>query len=748
MSVGWGDEYSFPDSGNNIDISNLPDGTYWLRAQADAYGYFAVGGTDKSVTDTELQITGTTVKVLQQVQPTISRPVVTVTSPADGASITGATTFTASVSDPATVTSLQFIVDGAPFGAPITTGGSSYSLPVASLPPGAHIISAQATDSNFLTGTAPAVTVTTPVAVGAIQIDQQIHATGNNSLTSPTFSTSAPNEQLLAMVGADATTSGQTATVTGAGLTWTLVKRANTSGGDSEIWSAFASSQLTNVSVTAALAQKNKDISLNVVSLINTAGLGASAGGSAKSGAPKVTMTALGSGSVSFGVGNDYDNAIARTLGPNQTALSQYLDTTGDTYWAQYTSTPGPAAGQTITVNDTAPASDQWNLAAVEVKAAASTTGPPAVMITTPTAGSTVSGTIPITATTSTQGGATVASVQLLVDNVAYGAPITTAPYTASLDTTTLANGPHSVGAIVTDSNSSVASATPVGFTVSNAPPAFSVAITAPKSGHTVSGTVSVTSTVTSVNPVTSVQYYLNGLPLGAAQTTSPYTLSWDTKTANNGFNTLTAVATDNTDAQVTSAQDTVNVSNIQVCFNIDVNVVAKGSGAQTTPAFSTGMGSELLLAFVSADGPASGAQKATVSGAGLTWTLVSRADSSAGDAEIWQATAASLLSGVKVTATPTTKGYNLFLNVLAVQGTAGVGASAKASAATGAPTVSLTTTQPQSMVLGVGNDWDNAIARTPGSNQLVLNQWLNTATGDTFWSQWYVAQTGPADRS
>ena len=33
LSVGWGDEYSFPDTGNNIDISNLPDGTYWLRAR-------------------------------------------------------------------------------------------------------------------------------------------------------------------------------------------------------------------------------------------------------------------------------------------------------------------------------------------------------------------------------------------------------------------------------------------------------------------------------------------------------------------------------------------------------------------------------------------------------------------------------------------------------------------------------------------------------------------------------------------
>ena len=36
------------------------------------------------------------------------------------------------------------------------------------------------------------------------------------------------------------------------------------------------------------------------------------------------------------------------------------------------------------------------------------------------------------------------------------------------------------------------------------------------------------------------------------------------------------------------------------------------------------------------------------MTGAGLTWTLVSRANASAGDAEIWQATAAGLLSAAR----------------------------------------------------------------------------------------------------
>jgi hypothetical protein len=38
--------------------------------------------------------------------------------------------------------------------------------------------------------------------------------------------------------------------------------------------------------------------------------------------------------------------------------------------------------------------------------------------------------------------------------------------------------------------------------------------------------------------------------------------------------------------------------------------------------------------------------------------------------------------------------------------------------------------------VFGAGNDWDTPTARTPGVNQVRLHQWLDTATGDTFWAQ------------
>jgi hypothetical protein len=57
------------------------------------------------------------------------------------------------------------------------------------------------------------------------------------------------------------------------------------------------------------------------------------------------------------------------------------------------------------------------------------------------------------------------------------------------------------------------------------------------------------------------------------------------------------------------------------------------------------------------------------------------------------------------------------------------------ASAPSGAPSASLVTTRNNSWVIGVGNDWDNAIPRTPGPGQSLVHQYL-PSVGDTYWVQ------------
>lgn len=87
------------------------------------------------------------------------------------------------------------------------------------------------------------------------------------------------------------------------------------------------------------------------------------------------------------------------------------------------------------------------------------------------------------------------------------------------------------------------------------------VSLTAPNGGATVSGSVQVTAQADDNVAVTGVQFLLDGSPLGAEDTTSPYAVSWDTTTATNGSHVLTARARDSVNA-TTSAPVSVTVSN------------------------------------------------------------------------------------------------------------------------------------------------------------------------------------------
>src|SRR5215471_10510094 len=71
------------------------------------------------------------------------------------------------------------------------------------------------------------------------------------------------------------------------------------------------------------------------------------------------------------------------------------------------------------------------------------------------------------------------------------------------------------------------------------------------------------------------------------------------------------------------------------------------------TPAFSTTAAGELLVAFVAYDGPAGSPQTATVSGAGLIWTLLKRSNAQSGTAEIWAAKSIDPLTNVTVISQP-----------------------------------------------------------------------------------------------
>lgn len=91
-------------------------------------------------------------------------------------------------------------------------------------------------------------------------------------------------------------------------------------------------------------------------------------------------------------------------------------------------------------------------------------------------------------------------------------------------------------------------------------PPTASV--TAPSAGATVSGAVTVTAVATDNIGVTGVQFKLDGANLGGIDTTSPYSVSWDTTAAPNGAHTITAVASDAAANSTTATPVGVTVDN------------------------------------------------------------------------------------------------------------------------------------------------------------------------------------------
>src|SRR5205823_4956772 len=122
-----------------------------------------------------------------------------------------------------------------------------------------------------------------------------------------------------------------------------------------------------------------------------------------------------------------------------------------------------------------------------------------------------------------------VAGVQFRLDGNALGAEDTTAPYSISWNTATVADGVHVLTAVARDAAGNTSTAANVSVTVANAdttPPA--VSLTAPADGATVSGSVSVAASASDNVGVVGVQFQLDGTPLGAEDTTSPFSVTWD----------------------------------------------------------------------------------------------------------------------------------------------------------------------------------------------------------------------------
>ncbi len=163
ISVGWGDLYDFHDDGQSIvyQPATIPDGDYWFRSVADPFNYFIEKSEANNITDIRMRITGTTVTVLAgPFHPDSTPPAVSLTAPPAGAVSGTAVTLSANASHASGISSVQFLLDGDPLGAPDSTPPYTLLLNTTTIPDGSHDVSAQALTPTGFYGTSLPVIVT------------------------------------------------------------------------------------------------------------------------------------------------------------------------------------------------------------------------------------------------------------------------------------------------------------------------------------------------------------------------------------------------------------------------------------------------------------------------------------------------------------------------------------------------------------------------------------------------------------
>ena len=548
--------YSIP-----LDTTKLSNGIHTLGAIAND----SVGNTTNSAS----------VSITVNNNPTL----VTITAPVGGTSVGGSSvpvTATVTTGSGLAITSVQFRVDDVNQGSPVTSSPYSTTLDFTKLTNGTHTITAVATDSTSANTMSTPITVTvsnvrTTVAIIAPLAGATLSGKGVPVTATVTAGTGLSITSVQFRV--DDVNQGSPVTSSPYGTTLDFTKLTN--GTHTITAVATDSSNATTTSTPVSVTVNNVGTTVAIIAPL----AGATVSGK------NVPVTAT----VAAGSGLTITNVQFKVDGANQGSLittSPYGTTLDFTKLTNGTHTIIAAATDSSnTTTSSLPVS-------VTVNNFATT-----LAITTPIAGSTVSGkNVPVTATVTAGSGLTITSVQFKVDDTTQGVPLTAAPYGTVFDSTKLTNGTHNITAVATDSSNATATSTPVTITVNNF--ATTVVIAAPLAGATISGkNVPVTAmpTAGSGSTIVSVQFKIDDVNQGALLTANPYSIVLDSTRLTKGTHTLTAVVIDsNNNTTFTSINLTVNNTVTMVAItspvtgttvsgkNVAVSATATAGGALT----------------------------------------------------------------------------------------------------------------------------------------------------------------------
>ena len=453
-------------------------------------------------------------------------PVVNMTAPTDGATVSNVVTLVAAATDDVHVAGVQFVVDGVNVGAQVTAAPYSINWNTQGVTNGSHTVTAVASDNSGNQATAPAITVML------------------SNIPPPTISITAPTNLqpvvgtiiVSAIASSEAGVAGVQFQLDGANLgaeetnapfTVTWNTRAGTKG--IHTLSAIVRDTLGFTNSDTVTVTVSNDWTPPTVSFISPTNGAIVAG--------IITISAAASDNVAVSNVSFYlDNVYTYILGG--ASVPPYSVVLNTTVFAN-----GP---QTLRVNavDT---SGNLTVATINVTLNNDLI-PPTVSITSPTNNALLSGIITVAANAADNVG--VAGVQFMWNSTSLGAEVTNPPYTIAWDTrtvrsgSTVGNGSYTLSAVARDAaGNKTTSAISVVVTNDLTPP--SISITAPTLNAVVSGVVTLSANASDNVGVVGVQFQLDGTNVGTELTTPPYALNWNSASFPNGYHNLLAFARD-----------------------------------------------------------------------------------------------------------------------------------------------------------------------------------------------------------
>jgi regulation of enolase protein 1 (concanavalin A-like superfamily) len=439
---------------NTITASQSADGVSWTIVATDAIpmGSQILAGLAVSSHTNAATATATFDHVsITAKGGDLTPPSVSITAPASGATVSGAMTVSANASDNVGIAGVQFKLDGANLGTEVTHSPYAITWNTTTAANGAHSLVAIARDAAGNTATSTAVSVT---------VNNQAQETLPSGWSHGDVGAVGPPGN----AGYDEVT--QTFTVSGAGAdVWGTADAFHFAytpmSGDGTIVARVASVSAGAAWVKAGVMLRDTlDPSASQAFMLV----------SYTKGTAFQRRTATGGLSTSTsGAAVPAPYWVKLVRAGNQFTASESSDGVTWTVVAKDTITMGSQilAGVAVSSHtNTATATATFDHVSVTPPGPPSDTTAPTVAITAPASGSTVGGTTVVSATASDNVG--VAGVQFTLDGANLGAEIPTAPYNASWNTTSVANGTHALTAVARDAAGNKSTSAPISVTVNN----------------------------------------------------------------------------------------------------------------------------------------------------------------------------------------------------------------------------------------------------------------------------------------